>query len=176
MYLQCLRYTVTPLMVTFFIESVRTLAILLVGHVLVIRNDLRNIFKMSIGSPSLFRYNQFCVIFSRADEFYKVYLILFFAFVSLGIMGFIMIAISLLVDYENFSREGLWKWKKQIAYRFKGMHRIHYLSFMKKSLGTVQVTASPIGSVGVVNGELQTNYFSNTLEFTIGSIIASEGY
>ncbi|CAL8129070.1 unnamed protein product [Orchesella dallaii] len=89
-----LRFILMFTILAFEMESIRTEAVCLVGHVVIARHNLQRLFERIIGSDTISLYSQLQVIFAMSREFYKqgIQLNLSMAFVTFVL--FISIAVT----------------------------------------------------------------------------------
>ncbi|CAL8129068.1 unnamed protein product [Orchesella dallaii] len=196
-----LRFILMFVMLAFEMESIRTEAICLVGHVVIARHNLQRLFERRIGHETISLYNQLQVMFAMGREFYKqgiqqsllLAFVNFVLFISIAVTRWdsipaiivvcmvtfaictivgVIVAIYFLVDYYELSKEGLSKWKSELGQKFKSSQYTSHERYVRKTLKAKNVIAAPLGNVGIVDTDLKTNYLQNTFEFTINSIMA----
>jgi len=201
-FVKMFRLSLQCVIFVFGFETIRTMAVILVGNVVIARKNLQRVSEMEFGRRSIFMYRQLQIVFKMGSEFHKdgtkytlsfacinfvlfitiaatqwnrlnIFVVAFLIMVSVTTMGFITIGINYLVDYYEISNKCLANWRTQAAYERESTGRAAIdLKCSRKTLRSLRFIASPIGNVGIIDMDLKTNYFKNTLDFTINAIMA----
>ncbi|CAL8129336.1 unnamed protein product [Orchesella dallaii] len=182
----------------FQVETMRSCTIWFIGIVLLTQKNIRLTCQKPVGKQSLFLYCQlrvmeafactidgdisklvfstlfvtfitFTTVTVRGWPILSAYLVLFAAVASIATLAILMIGMNYLVNLYEISGAGIEKWKAELGLMPTNKR---YITYLRKYLKSIKYISVPVGEIGIFDKDIKTNYFANTMDSTINSLLA----
>ncbi|CAL8129426.1 unnamed protein product [Orchesella dallaii] len=182
----------------FQVETMRSCTLWFIGIVLLTQKNIRLTCQKPVGKQSLFLYCRlrvmeafaftidgdiskllfstffvtfitFTTVTVRGWMILSAYLVLFAAVGSIVTLALLMIGMNYVVNLYEISGAGIEKWKVEVGLMSTNKR---YVTYLRKYLKSIKYISVPVGEIGIFDKDIKTNYFANTMDSTINSLLA----